>query len=746
VSELSGSAAAALTLAAHACADATPTAPALPPTGPPATAPSAADPPPAGSVAALACVDAATSAPPRVLGLSNGVELQVDGLASDDEHLAIALVDAPTPSEEDLASFASPLCAVTLEPRANRTVADDSSHVNMVVTLPTEPPLPSLSNRSCSTFDGHAANETCIAGCCMDGVCVCRLGYAGERCEYELRCAVARTRPSTGSSPDGLTWQLGDECETTSEPPTRRGGRTSLVCSCRQLGVVTIMRLRVLPPMNVIGGKHWLPIAREGTASSSPYVGALVGVVAAVSAALFVAHLADAVRLYVGPECDALPCAIRPSSPYVFVNELVGCVLTHTMVLRVVFVYRGFTPYSHAQLVCTLLNSLATSACVLALFLGRSAEHELCSGLLAALAGIAFTMLSNVFVFLFRRTFKWANRSDAPLRAFRSHYKHVRKRVRAQHTQAVRAPSPVLKRLPTTESSRPALRPSEVPTLVASAKNASLTAASGAEQTDEPTVDCTDGEGGTEPDVGKGGAERGDGHLMTLCRRALGGQRARDKVATLCVRLSAAHVAVGPDGIALGLYLRDSDKSEGEGRFSKEGIRRGEDIFVPIQCLQRYPSMLPLKSSTSLLVYLARVELPQNAQTVEAVLRCVVNQNDEPALLRPAASRWKLLVAWALNLSLLAGAVLLLMLIILSRTLLPRTLQATAVSDAEWHAAYQAAIALAVFQNLVVVDALKALSFAATAPGGPVERCVTHRCKLLKKPLRRLYWLLDAQQ
>ena len=98
-----------------------------------------------------------------------------------------------------------------------------------------------------------------------------------------------------------------------------------------------------------------------------------------VGTLIFLAHFAGTARLYVGPEWHALPRSLVPESAYSFASELRGSALTRMAVPRVGYVYRGFTPYSHAQLLITLLSSLALSAAVVALSFGRRAEHELCS-------------------------------------------------------------------------------------------------------------------------------------------------------------------------------------------------------------------------------------------------------------------------------------------------------------------------------------------------------------------------------
>jgi hypothetical protein len=459
----------------------------------------------------------------------------------------------------------------------------------------------------------------------------------------------------------------------------------------------------------------------------------------------------------------------------------------------------------------------------------------------AAIAAAGFTLLANIFVFVLRRTFKWANHSDASLRAFYGHYKRLRKEVRLGHARAARAHhAPNANKLPTTveltlagvdvatesaAGTRAGACSPKSPNSAASATSSSpqsfswrlfasspkptffsyassdashhlgSTPRTTSEQRaslDRPRLLTAElggaAAGGADKGAGAGSlggaagkADRGSPWLLsswrfaelvqpwsprrkfeqlllptpsadgcpsssTLRRRVLCARALGERKDALAVTLTAAHVGVGPDGHALGFYLRmhEGAATDGTGCDGREGAL-GSDAFVPAQTLVRCPSLLPLRHSTVLHASVARARLPPDVQTAEEVARRVVRHAEMPGLLCPSFSVVKQCLAWALNLSLLIGSVLLLTLVLLSRKLLPRNLQATAATDAEWRASYHATLALAVLNNLVLVDSLKAFCLAATAPGGPLESWVLLRCKLLRKPLRRLYWLLDAQ-
>ena len=71
--------------------------------------------------------------------------------------------------------------------------------------------------------------------------CVCRDGFYGPRCEFELRCASA--------SADDPTWGL-DACATTTVEG-EDGSATTVNCSCTEVDYVAALRFRLTPSANI---------------------------------------------------------------------------------------------------------------------------------------------------------------------------------------------------------------------------------------------------------------------------------------------------------------------------------------------------------------------------------------------------------------------------------------------------------------------------------------------------------------
>ena len=87
----------------------------------------------------------------------------------------------------------------------------------------------------------YDANSSCLAGCCINSSCVCREGYSGDLCEYELQCATARDGLESGFESGFST----GGCETASADG-------SVHCTCHELGFVAVIRFRPPPPPHPI--------------------------------------------------------------------------------------------------------------------------------------------------------------------------------------------------------------------------------------------------------------------------------------------------------------------------------------------------------------------------------------------------------------------------------------------------------------------------------------------------------------
>eukprot|EP00966_Prymnesium_polylepis_P238062 5505444-Prymnesium_polylepis.1 len=69
-------------------------------------------------------------------------------------------------------------------------IRDRLEAVTIHVSLARAPPS---GNGSCEQPGLLSFNQPnhCVAGCCVDGRCVCRSGYVGARCDIQLACTSA---------------------------------------------------------------------------------------------------------------------------------------------------------------------------------------------------------------------------------------------------------------------------------------------------------------------------------------------------------------------------------------------------------------------------------------------------------------------------------------------------------------------------------------------------------------------------
>ena len=114
-----------------------------------------------------------------------------------------------------------------------------------------------------------------------------------------------------------------------------------------------------------------------------------------------------------------------------------------------------------------------------------------------------------------------------------------------------------------------------------------------------------------------------------------------------------------------------------------------------------------------------------------------------PPLLRASAKPRRVLIAWALNLGLLLVSGLALVYVQLSRELLRRMLQASALDDTEYEFSFYQAFGLGTLQSLFLVDGFKVLCMTASSPGAAFERLYVTRGKLGRKIVRKLYKAMD---
>jgi hypothetical protein len=115
-----------------------------------------------------------------------------------------------------------------------------TSGVVIRITMPVT--APNHGNGSCvptsAWSNDRTANHTCVAGCCIDSVCSCRLGFTGALCDQELRCALV---PVGGS-----TFDDGSVCA------THANGMGEITCVCSEVGSMAVLNLPWTPVTNTL--------------------------------------------------------------------------------------------------------------------------------------------------------------------------------------------------------------------------------------------------------------------------------------------------------------------------------------------------------------------------------------------------------------------------------------------------------------------------------------------------------------
>ena len=234
-------------------------------------------------------------------------------------------------------------------------------------------------------LDFSSTNGTCVAGCCEEGVCVCREGYHGPRCEFELRCASA--------SADQSRWDL--EACTTSTRANDDGTLTTVNCSCTQVDYVAALRFRVTPSANVdlyaLGRRMPSLLPAVPLAWLLPSLAYMVLVAWAV--------YRDRSTLY----STTLPRWLAPPrGRFWFCGQFLFHLRTRQTMLRVVHVMPDHTPYSHLQLLHLLISTLTATFASVILFLNKrqcTAEAAIVAGVVAGCVASLLSLLRSSAVF-----------------------------------------------------------------------------------------------------------------------------------------------------------------------------------------------------------------------------------------------------------------------------------------------------------------------------------------------------------
>lgn len=198
----------------------------------------------------------------------------------------------------------------------------------------------------------------CVAGCCVDGACVCRAGFNGFRCQYQLQCVVV---PSlTAASPQHGRSLPGAPCV------TQRVGDSLVLCACQQIGLVGVIRYRFYPSIHI-----------PTVPTSASRLGALLAHLAdswlflllplAYALAISLATALDRRTLFVG-EAE-LPWWLDSRRPFSMRQDVIRAAREHSALLRLLSVVPDHTRYTHAQLTHLLFaqwaNHFAVNAALL---------------------------------------------------------------------------------------------------------------------------------------------------------------------------------------------------------------------------------------------------------------------------------------------------------------------------------------------------------------------------------------------
>ena len=256
-------------------------------------------------------------------------------------------------SEGGAAALASGLLVVSLldeEGNPQSELPGDGTTIDAEFTLRTNRTTGASPCAVAALFgDDAPTNDTCVAGCCVDGMCECRYGYTGDRCQQELRCALVPV--------GATTFDDGSACQTYT-PPGERFNR--VVCSCRQLGGMAVLQFRLTPSTNSPAWDELVSLAPRVVARPA-YVITVVALsfIYAISLLLALAH--DTRTRYLDMSYHRLPGVVRPGV-FNCRKEFVMLVLTRSSALRLFFNYpMVISVYTATQLVQLLFTATAVN-------------------------------------------------------------------------------------------------------------------------------------------------------------------------------------------------------------------------------------------------------------------------------------------------------------------------------------------------------------------------------------------------
>jgi hypothetical protein len=268
-----------------------------------------------------------------------------------------------------------------------RTISNSSAHaLSAAAEAATSCTVPSFMDAAAGDAGGG-----CIAGCCRDGACVCRPGYVGALCEYQITCTVAVT--STPES-DHLTFL----------PPDAHACRTELLsseltrCTCSRLGPTAALLFR--QSSIYFNGLFTLP--GDGGGLDSLQAAVLWPLLLTYSIAMALGFRMDGRTLYLAPPC--LPAWVVLTPPVTLHAYFGYLVRTRSMVVRPFCVIPDHSSLTHLQLVHLLYSNILTTAVLVAATLGA----EQCTSEATMLAFLC-ALAAKLVVSVGRRAFALSN-------------------------------------------------------------------------------------------------------------------------------------------------------------------------------------------------------------------------------------------------------------------------------------------------------------------------------------------------
>ena len=620
----------------------------------------------------------------------------------------------------------------------------------LVIKVPVDAPLPGGGN--CTPVRDVLGplpplDETCVAGCCIEGRCVCRLGYTGERCDLELLCAVVPqgfTRLMTDLSDGGSDRACATEHEI---------GSSRLVCTCaRRTGTIAVVKFRIQPATNLLALSYAMPEVRQ------QWLWAYGAALAGYTLLMVVALHWDTRTQYIAADHPSVPEWLRPRPTSLF-SELLVTVRLRTSLVRIWYVYAGHTLYTRTQLLHVLACSLAFSLLSVVAFMGRAGEN--CTDLANLVAFLAVTA-SSILATAVRLIFRCSNlHSSRHIKAV--YYANKRARLAAKLQRGgeaamipgcarsdnnctvgayesaeldVGAPprSPPLSPPPLAVSGRSTSSIAEVtvelgervasppPQLIGDTRRPS--SAAGAALV--PPRAKVAPKAGSRTVLLDHAIKAGAKNARAQGARAQGARsmdaRAKGRhygQALARVRLSVHQLSTDPNGsVAVGFHLRAHGKPAFVAASHISGTLLSRRVTV-----QYAPAALPLG--------------------VSEPSRSNVMKSPQVALWLGGAG-WFSWLAWAVNTALLLVATFATMLVFEARERLPLQLQAASVEDASWHAAVREACFLSLLQSFLLIDFIKVLCLTLTSDLALARAGMRKRSgKCFARPIRRFHKLLD---